>query len=120
MKRIALSVIGGFLAGLFCQYALLTPHVLAQSPTQLPRQSPVVPNQQSPLANQRFALVDEGHNTVGALSFDDSGMPEIRLTGQLANRLGRRVIRVLCDIRPWYAATPAELGHSGASSHKDP
>jgi hypothetical protein len=110
MKRIVLYVAAGFLAGLFCQYALLTPHVFAQSPGQSPVVSQGITNQRFPLANQRFVLADEGHNSVGVLSFDSAGTPVISLTGQFANRLGGRVTRVLCEIRPWYAATPAEAG----------
>jgi hypothetical protein len=97
MKRIALCVLAGFLAGLLFQNIVLAPRVLAQSPAQSPRAL----SNQAPLANQRFALVDEGHDSVGALSFDGAGTPEIRLTGKLANRLGGRVIHVVCDIRPW-------------------
>lgn len=109
MKRIALSVFAGFLAGLIFQYAVLTPHVLAQA------QSPVAPrgltDQRFPLANQRFVLVDEDHNPVGTLSFDGAGTPVISLIGQFANRLKGHVTRVLCEIRPWNAATPLEAGH---------
>ena len=101
MKRVAVSVVAGFLAGLFLQYVWLTPHVLAQSP--------IAP--QAPLANQRFVLVDEGHNSVGTLSFDGAGTPVISLMGQFANRLRGRITRVLCEIRPWTAATPLEEGH---------
>jgi hypothetical protein len=101
MKRIALYVASGFLAGLLFQYAVLTPHVLAQSP--------IAP--QGPLANQRFLLVDEGHNPAGTLSFDSAGTPVISVMGQYANRLRGRVTRVLCEIRPWTAATPLGAGN---------
>jgi hypothetical protein len=108
MKRVAVSVVAGFLAGLFLQYVLLTPRVLAQSP--------VAPkgliNPRSPLANQRFVLVDEDRNSVGTLAFDGAGTPVISLLGQFANRLKGHVTRVLCEIRPEYAATPLEAGHS--------
>ena len=90
MKRIVLSVLAGFLAGLLCRYTLLTPHVLAQSVLQ-----PRVPT------NQRFALIDDAHNSVGDLSFDTSGIPVIVLTGQLGHSLRGRVFRILCEIRPF-------------------
>ena len=110
MKRVAVSVVAGFLAGLFLQYVLLAPRVLAQS------QSPVAPkgiiNPRSPLANQRFVLVDEDRNSVGTLAFDGAGTPVLTLMGQFATRLKGHVTRVICEIRPEYAATPLEAGHS--------
>jgi hypothetical protein len=89
MKRIVLSIVAGFLAGLLCRYTLLPPQVLAQSVFQ-----PRIPT------NQRFALIDETHNSVGDLSFDASGIPVIVLTGQPGKSLGGRVFRILCEIRP--------------------
>jgi hypothetical protein len=90
MKKIVLSIVAGFLAGLLCRYTLLTPRVLAQSVLQ-----PRVPT------NQRFALIDETHNPVGDVSFDTSGIPVIVLTGQLGQSLRGHVFRVLCEIRPF-------------------
>jgi hypothetical protein len=109
MKRIAWFVALGFLAGFLCGYVLLTPRVLAQSPAQNePGRLPGA----TPLANQRFVVMDESHHSVGALLFDASGMPVISLTGQLANRLGGHVVRVFCEIRPWYAyEAPAQASH---------
>lgn len=90
MKRIVLSIIAGFLAGLLCRDTLLTPRVLAQSVLQ-----PRMP------ANQRFALIDDAHNSVGDLSFDTSGIPVIVLTGQPGQSLRGHVFRILCEIRPF-------------------
>jgi hypothetical protein len=90
MKRIALFIVAGFLAGLLCQYTFLTPRVLAQSVLQ-----PRVPT------NQQFVLIDEARNRVGNLSFDASGIPVIVLTGQAGKSLRGRVFRILCEIRPF-------------------
>jgi hypothetical protein len=94
MKRTVLSVVAGFLAGLFCHYVFPTPLVLAQSS--------VMPHGPT---NQRFVLVDEGRNSVGTLSFDGSGNPVIFLTGQAAKALGGRVFRDLCEVRAWSVIT---------------
>jgi hypothetical protein len=90
MRRILLSVVAGFLAGLLCRYTFLTPRVLAQSVVD-----PRVP------ANQRFVLEDQAHNSVGDLSFDASGIPVIELTGQQGKSLRGHIFRVLCEIRPF-------------------
>jgi hypothetical protein len=90
MRRIVLSVVVGFLAGLLCRYTFLTPRVLAQSVVD-----PRVPT------NQRFVLEDEARNSVGDLSFDASGIPVIELTGQLGKSLRGHVFRILCEIRPF-------------------
>jgi len=90
MRRILLSVVAGFLAGLLCRYTFLTPRVLAQSVV-----GPKVPT------NQRFVLEDEAHNSVGDLSFDASGIPVIELTGHFGKSLRGHVLRILCEIRPF-------------------
>jgi len=90
MRRILLSIVAGFLAGLLCRYTFLAPRVLAQSVVD-----PKVPT------NQRFVLEDEAHNSVGDLSFDASGIPVIELTGQLGKSLRGHVFRILCEIRPF-------------------
>jgi hypothetical protein len=101
MKRIVLWVVVGFLVGYFCQYALQTPRVLAQS-SVMPRGP----------KNQQFVLIDEAHNSVGALSFDGSGMPVIFLKGWNARAIGGNVVRILCEIRPWtLVAIPPSAGN---------
>lgn len=94
MKRIVLLVLAGFLAGLFCHYALPTHRVFAQSS--------VLPHGPT---NQQFVLIDESRNSVGTVSFDGSGNAVIVLTGQTARALGGHVFRVLCEIRPWGVIT---------------
>ena len=90
MRKILLSIVAGFLAGLLCRYTFLPPRVLAQSIV-----GPKVPT------NQRFVLEDETHNSVGDLSFDASVIPVIELTGQLGKSLRGHVFRILCEIRPF-------------------
>jgi hypothetical protein len=94
MKRIVLSVVTAFAAGLFFQHFLLTPHVLAQAPTQTH-----IVARGYPLANQKFVLVNEEQNSVGTLSFDGSGTPEIRLTGTYEAALQGHTRQVLLEIR---------------------
>jgi hypothetical protein len=95
MKRIVLSIVAGFLAGLLCRYTFLTPGVLAQSVVD-----PKLPT------NQRFVLKDEAHNSVGDLSFDASGIPVIELTGQPGKSLRGHVFRILCEVRPFPRFVP--------------
>jgi hypothetical protein len=97
MKRIVLSIVGGFLMGILCTLALFSPHVLAQN-----RVHPT-----PPFANERFMLVDENQATAGELSFDAAGMPMMRFRGDFG-RLGGRILHVMCEIRPWGVATPLD------------
>ena len=94
MRRIVLSIVVGFLAGLLCRYTFLTPRVLAQSVVDAK-----VPT------NQRFILEDEAHNSVGDLSFDASGIPVIELAGRAGKSLRGHVFRILCEIRPFPLST---------------
>jgi len=98
MKRIVLSIVAGFLAGLLYRYTFLTPRVFAQSVVD-----PKVPT------NRRFVLEDEARNSVGDLSFDASGIPVIELNGQPGKSLRGHVFRILCEIRPFpLSAAPRE------------